>query len=270
MRRKVDWVQIALLAGALLVLVWSTQVGLYPSRYYIPFVSLLAVAFARLISELQPSVHWASIVAIMGAIQRRSSVLRTRFGRCIVALVVGALATVAWDPWSVLLPSEHYRLGVGLTAFGVGLLLIPSTTLLKPALAVSVAGLMVLAAAPGRSEVDGWTASERAAGRLVDVVARVNASGCPVVITGIDVERAGPALPAPVRLRNVPHSSCATEEAFVVSGPFHSKPAPRRFCAGDNEEDLGAWILTGEVVRVTRCSEVLPAAKSFVTRNRMN
>lgn len=289
LQRKPDWTQIALLVGALVSLAWSTQIGLYPSRYYLPFLSLLAVAFSRLLSELRPSLRWVAIVVFLSALELREILFGTHLGWCILigaawgigyglirhrsewiftALVVGVLASVAWSPEVGLFPSGYYQPGIAAAAIGVGLLLVRRPNLLMPASAVVAAGLVFLMAAPARTAVDDWVDSERTASSLVNLVARLHASGCPVVVTGLDVERAA-ALPVLVRLQKLPRVSCRATEAFVVSGPLRTELPSHRICAAGARESLGSWTLTGERVRVTRC-KIAPAAMSFVLRNRMS
>ena len=193
-QRRPDWTQVALLLGAFAFLAWSTQVGLYPSRYFIPFVSLLAVAFSRLLSQLPPFVRWASIVIF--------------------------------------------------------------------------ASLALLTAERGRTAVESWTASERKGISLVDTVARLDASGCPVVIDGLDVERAA-ALPVLVRMRHLPRGYCRTTRAFLISDQSNANRVSRHICATRARDILGSWPHFEAVVQVTRCRAIAPAAESFVTRNRM-
>ena len=195
------------------------------------------------------------------AAERRSTVL-------IGALVLGAVVLAARSSTLGPFPLKHYQPGVALVAIGLGLLAIRTRSLLKPALIVVVAGLALLAAALSRTAVDRWTVSEETAASFVDVVARLDASGCPVVVTGLDAERAA-AVPVVVRWRGIARGSCAPSNVFVVRGPFHSKSAPRNFCAPHAQDSLGSWTLTGVLVTVTRCRGVFAAVEPFVVHNRM-
>jgi hypothetical protein len=287
-QRKPDWTEVGLLAGALAFLAWSTQVGLYPSRYFLPFVALLAVAFSRLMNQLPPPVRWATIVAVVSSIELRSVVLETRLGWCILVavaccigygflwrrpewthagLVVGPLAALMWSPQFGLYPSQQFQPVIVLVALGAGLLLIRRPALLQPLSIVVFTSLALLVAEPGRTAVESWTSSERSGISLVDAVSRLDASGCPVVIAGLDAERAT-ALPVLVRMRQLPRSSCQTTEAFLVSDQLKVERVSQRICAS-RRDILGSWPHFGVVVQVTRCRSIAPDAKAFVTRTRM-
>lgn len=65
-RRRVDWIELAIVAIALASLEMSMQTGYYESRYYLPAIALLAIAAARAAVQLPAIMVRGVIVVVTG------------------------------------------------------------------------------------------------------------------------------------------------------------------------------------------------------------
>lgn len=287
LRRRVDWVQLGLLATAVATLAWSTQTGLYPSRYYLPSIALLAIGVSRLLARLPSFVSWVAIGVLLGTAELRSTLVHTHLGWLIVlgaglvvvlglvgrraewaetAVIVGGLAAIAWTPTVGLYPNRYYQPLIAVAATAV-LIAVARRPAYLPWLGTTLLlSLAVLLARPARSAVADWVASERVAASFVDHVAVLDASGCPVVVSGLDVERRE-SLPVLVALQHRSRSACTSRDVFVVKGPYHPDPVVLAICGAS--QTIGSWTLLGERLHVLECRPSSAAAMSLAVSRRM-
>jgi hypothetical protein len=152
------------------------------------------------------------------------------------ALASGAL-TLVFAAQAGVVANRYY---IPAAALAVAALVI---SLARLPTAVQVVGLAVLAFAMyptvrvAQNEVTSWTDRESASAELVDEVAAVHATGCPVAVGELDAESQA-ALPVLVAWERLPvGGACANGEVYVVLGPA-SGDGFQQACAGRGLEPL--------------------------------
>ena len=191
-RRPVDWTLTAVLLTALAALAWSAQTDVLVSRYYMPTIALLAVAFTVCVAS------WP-----------------VRIGRIAIAgVIVGAI----------------------------------------------VSGVI------GHSRVRDWARDESSGVALVKTVAHLHRTGCPVLATGLDIERVT-ALPVLARLKGEEPGACVADEVFIVHGSDSPDPALARVCAPGANHLLKTWSIGEDTIQVTECDAVSPGTAGLVARH---
>jgi hypothetical protein len=185
-RRQPNWAVIGLVATALAALAWSAQTPVFPSRYYLPTIALLAVACALTLAAASARTRWVAAVVLL------------------IAAVSGV---------------SGYR------------------------------------------RVDEWASQERAGVDLVNRVVQLKASGCPVVVTGMDLER-GLALPVLVDLHRNDRGRCPTpHRAYEVHGVFSARGAVSPCLS---PVVFGSWNLGSNYVQIARCRALAAGSARFV------
>ncbi|HXF98269.1 MAG TPA: hypothetical protein VNJ46_06615 [Gaiellaceae bacterium] len=133
---------------------------------------------------------------------------------------------------------------------------------LPPLVQAGAVGLLALAFLPAgeaRREVAGWTAEEQAGSALVDLIARLEARGCPVAMAGIDEEtqNALQVLVARELGERTARSSCSRDSVYLVLRPWGEGAALASACApGALARVREPFLLEGGAVEAYRCSRL--------------
>ena len=125
--------------------------------------------------------------------------------------------------------------------------------------AIGVVGLALafLPATEARTEVDAWAVEEQAGGALVEVLADLDANGCPVAMAGIDQETSLALAALVSRAERPGADGCASEDVHLVLRPYGEGAALAAACAPGALELVGSpFPLEGGDVEVHRCSEL--------------
>jgi hypothetical protein len=204
------------------------------------------------------------------------SVLRGRPDWTSIGLFVTAIATLAWSAQSSYAVSRYFMPMIALLAVAVAVLLasVPSASRwlavgLPVVFAVLACWFAFASLSTARARVALWAATERDENGFVSAVADARATGCPVVVTGLDLE-SSVALPVLVRLRGARPATCSSRAVFVGLGARDPNPAFRRICMPQGQHVLKQVDLALERVVFIRCASVRPGMESLVARNRLS
>jgi len=228
-------------------------------------------ALEKMSGVLGSQVGWALVIAVAVGIVI-SAVLR-RPNWSVVGLFVTAVAALAWSSQSGFAAapqgSRYLMPTIALLAVAVALLIgsVPrAPRLIAVGAVVLIAALSV---SDAHRDVEKWAATERQENAFVDAAARAQATGCPVVVTGLDLERQI-ALPILVKLQGRVRQTCAARSLFVASGTSDPDPALADTCAPKGRSLVGIWRLALERIALTRCAGVAPGAEAIVQQNQVN
>jgi hypothetical protein len=129
----------------------------------------------------------------------------------------------------------------------------------------AVCVLVALSAGRAHRAVEVWADDDQEGATLVAAVADARDSGCPVVLSGVDLERTV-ALPVLSSLRSERVERRGCRRAFLVVGP-NPQPEVMAACPPHERERLDSWVLQGEPLSLLRCHIRSPlAAKLFASR----
>ena len=196
------------------------------------------------------------------------SVLRGRPDWIPTGLFVTAAGALAWSAQSGFAASRYFIPTIALLAVALVLLvasLPPAPRWLATGVSLVIA---VSSLASARAHVTLWAAGGRDADGFVVAVADAKATGCPVVITGLDIERRI-ALPVLVALRRGERSTCSSGAVFVGLGTNDPDPAFRGICLTQGRQVLKRVDLALERVVFMRCAGVRPGSESLVLRSQL-
>jgi len=218
----------------------------------------LGAALVRMDSAIGSEIGWLLLavvgVAVVGA------VLRGRPNWTVIGLFAAAVASLVWSAQSGYAESRYYQPTVALLAVAVPLLLanLPARYRLAPIIVLAV--VAVISVPSGHRKVGRWAATERRENSFVRVARQLQETGCPVVVTGIDLERTT-ALPVLTRLGRRPFAACSEHAAYVAVGTIRENTLLRHACAPGTGRLIGTWRLAVEEVTLTRCAHVTPAVR---------
>lgn len=194
--------------------------------------------------------------------------VRRHFDWLPAALLVTAFATLVWSAQSGFAPSRYFMPMVALLAVALALQLASLRGVLQVVALILALTMAVISVPFAHAHVRDWQRSEQQDNDFVAAVASAYKTGCPVLVTGLDIERAV-ALPILVRLREPTRGHCGAATIYLGLGTLHPDPAFRNACLPNGRLAIGSWTLTEEQVRLTRCFGVAPAAKALVARSQL-
>jgi hypothetical protein len=250
----------ALAAAAFIpVLARAVQLALADERIYGAqpeqgILGKLERQITQMDDELQSRTGWyllAGAVALTLA-----AALRRRTDWVGIGLLVTALAFLVFASSTGIVASRYYLPTIALASLAAArsIAALPSRVALALASVLVVVGLWQAPSA--RSVVDGWIGWERKHEDIARSVARIDAAGCRVEVTGPDVELVE-ALPVLVPLVREEPAGCNPGESFVAvmtgTSPWAEDPNdPTVVACGPS----AAEVFRNDVGRIMRCSPV--------------
>ncbi|MDX6514813.1 MAG: hypothetical protein QOH73_479 [Gaiellaceae bacterium] len=186
----------------------------------------------------------------------------------VLGVFATALATIAWSAQVGVLQGRYLMPAVALLAITVSLSLARTGRRRRLEVLAMLGVFVAVWPYSGHRGVERWVTTEAAGVRLVQTVSRLQTTGCPVVVTGLDWER-GDALPVLVGLEGGAVSGgCAKGEAYLVVGPVAPDQALTSLC-GRSPSTVGTWQLEGELVHGFHCRGLGPSALAAFARRSM-
>jgi hypothetical protein len=259
--RRALLASVALAAAAFVpVLARTVQLALADERIYgaRPEEGILGKVERQLTEmdvELQSRTGWyllAGAVALTAA-----AAVRRRTDWLGVGLLVTAFAFLVFASSTGIVASRYYLPTVALASLAIA----RSAVVLRSPVATVLASVLVVLglwqAPSARDVVDGWIGWERKHEEIAREVARIDAGGCPVEVTGPDVELVE-ALPVLLPLAREKAGGCKPGDTFVAvmtgTSPWAEDPAdPPVVACGPS----AAEVFRNDVGRILRCA---PAA----------
>jgi len=247
-------------AGFIPVLARTVQLALADERIYGArpeegILGKLERQITEMNVELQSRTGWyllAGAVALTAA-----AALRRRTDWLGVGLLVTAFAFLVFASSTGIVASRYYLPTVALASLAIA----RSAAVLRSPVATVLATVLVVLglwqAPSARDVVDGWIGWEKKHEEIAREVARIDAGGCPVEVTGPDVELVE-ALPVLLPLAREKAAGCKPGDTFVAimtgTSPWAEDPAdPPVVACGLS----AAEVFRNDVGRILRCA---PAA----------
>jgi hypothetical protein len=223
-------------------------------------------ALAQMPSDTGSYMGWLVLgVLAAGALY---GIVRRRPDWLLIGLLTTAIVCLVWSAQTGVHVSR-YDIPT-LTPGGVGFCLVLSRLGARSSLtAVAlISALVIVSAGLAHERVVAWANDEKIGVNFVDAVTRARATGCPVVITGLDPERTA-ALPVLSSSQNARrHRARCVSQAFVVEGP-RAKTTVLTACRRRGWQRVGAWRLQDEAVRLIRCESLSSASATLLASDRM-
>jgi hypothetical protein len=235
-----------------------------PTRHGVGHVTSVLRAMSH---ALGSRIGWLLLVSVLvGALV---TVARRRTDWTVLGLYVTAVAALVWSSQSGFAASRYFIPTIGLLAVGLALLVAQLPWFGRLVAVAVVIGVAAASFSYGRNELSKWAATERRENAFVDTVAAVQATGCHIVVTGLDLERQT-ALPVLAALQGGRVGSCSDGSFFLVLGTWDADPATRDACAADDRELIGAWALGLEHAELDRCAHATPGSEQVLAAHRMS
>jgi hypothetical protein len=194
------------------------------------------------------------------------SVRRRRPDWLLIGLLLTALVSLAWSAQTGERESRYYMPLLALLAVGVSLTLIQVQPLVRWLSLVALVVYAGVSAVDAHHRVDDWAGREQAGASFVGSVADLVATRCPVVQTGLEVERTV-ALPVLVDLRRRSPGSCDGRTAYLVAGSG-ADPSLAAICPAGRRRLLSYWEHVDDA-HVYRCSPLPPTLVAMAARHRL-
>ena len=212
-----------------------------------------------------PVVWWLLLAITIGFLL---SCLRGRPQWPLVGLVLTAAVLMAWAAQTGVAETRYYIPALALLAVGLSIALATTPRAVFTALSLAFVILAGVTAVRAHDRVRSWADNEDQEVAFVDAVAAARATGCPVVATGLDSERAA-ALPVLSGLRLHRLGRCSGNTAYVVRGPEQSVDHSLLLCDESTQTTAGAWYLaTGRAV-LLRCPHPTDQQTALAVRQRL-
>ena len=212
-------------------------------------------------------IGWALLYAVCAGIL--AAILRGRPDWAMTGFFVTGLGVIAWSAQSGFDASRYYIPTIALLAVALGLLLSSFSTAPRWLAIGVVVGFAVASVSATRARVVNWELTERDENGFVAAVADAKATGCPVVITGLDIERTI-ALPVLVALREGTPSTCSDGSLFLGYGSYHPDPALASICLPQGRRLLKSVDLALEHAVLIRCAGITPGKERLVARSQLS
>jgi hypothetical protein len=229
-------------------------------------VGRVDLALRLMHSSIGSAVGWTLLLAVLGG--ALIAAVRFRPDWMPTGLLVTALATLAWSAQTPYAASRYFMPMIALlaVAFALQLASLPRV----PQLVAVAAALtfVAISLSMSRPHLLKWKGMEQQDNGLVSAVSAAYRTGCPVVVTGLDLERAE-ALPELVKLRIRSVGTCRGPTTYVALGARDPDPALIDICLPQGNSVIGIWTLALERIGLTRCAGVKPSALAVVARDRL-
>jgi hypothetical protein len=248
-------------AGFIPVLARTVQLALADERIYGArpeegILGKLERQITEMNVELQSRTGWCLLAGAVVALTAAAA-LRRRTDWLGVGLLVTAFAFLVFASSTGIVASRYYLPTVALASLAIA----RSAAVLRSPVATVLATVLVVLglwqAPSARDVVDGWIGWEKKHEEIAREVARIDAGGCPVEVTGPDVELVE-ALPVLLPLAREKAAGCKPGDTFVAimtgTSPWAEDPAdPPVVACGPS----AAEVFRNDVGRILRCA---PAA----------
>lgn len=244
----IDWLALGLLACALAAAAWSSQTGIFHSRYYLPVTALVVLALVRTASTrprplLVPAVvatlladklnggsegavDWLirqasddavklGAIVTLGALALGMALVANAERRALVAIAASFLLLAIVAQTTNVVVSRIYPVAALIALLGLSRRSPGESSLTARLVAVLLVSMSLVNVVSARDSIDRWLDRERAQEALVRAVAARQAGGCAVAAVGVEVEFVE-ALPVLVRFVSGPADGCTGTERFVV------------------------------------------------------
>jgi hypothetical protein len=234
---------------------------IYGAEVHSSGIHLVIEALSAMTANLGSPIGWVLLAAVGAGIA--GSAFRGRVDWAQIGLVLTGLATLAWSAQTAVFPSRYYIPLIALLAVAFSLTLASTPSVVRLAGIVLACAFALKASGNAHGYVVRWADEQERSVELVKSVARLRATGCPVVAGGLGAEMSV-SLPVLVSLRHPGSGSCVSGRLFLVRGPLPLDSALERVCRSGSTRT----VFDESGFRVVACRPS-PSADALVARRRL-